>query len=79
MRPSWPGSLWSWAASLDLDLARITRGTNRMMGNTTIRPTLTQRQPQHLAPEVVGDPHQPEVSADEMRQILFALMEQQTS
>ena len=49
------------------------------MGETiATRPTLAQRRPQELPADEVGDQHRPEVSADEMQQILLALMEQQT-
>ena len=49
------------------------------MGETiSMRPTLAQRRPQQIPADEIGDQHRPEVSADEMQQILLALMEQQT-
>lgn len=49
------------------------------MGETISRkPTLAQRRPQQIPADEIGEQHRPEVSADEMQQILLALMEQQT-
>ena len=49
------------------------------MGDTISRkPTLAQRRPQQLPSDEIGEQHRPEVSADEMQQILLALMDQQT-
>ena len=49
------------------------------MGDTAAqKPTLKQRRPEEIAPEEIGGPHQPDVSAAEMEHILHALMEQQT-